>query len=331
MEPNDIGRTSNTDNMINNTKIRYRETRPGRIFRTYMLTLTTRYELNYDRDVVGRWFRPSVTATFNNFWTAGGSFTKTFRALNPALTRGGPLMQVPASWSANASLGNAATSQTRFSASTTFTGNEDGGSARRVNGSLSFFMGPRWRLAIDPSYDRTINDQQYVTTQSGGGFHTYDSRYIFAFIDRSTLSTEIRTAFTLKPNVNLDVYAEPFASSGRYYDFGELLRARERARLTYGTAGTKEEIAPNGDRRVTTADGTFTIANTDFNMRSLRANVVLRWEWRPGSTLYVVWQQDRSVRDEIGTRASLRDLLGSLTAPGSNVLAIKTSFWLPVR
>jgi hypothetical protein len=331
MEPNDIGRTSNTDNMINNTNIRYRETRPGRIFRTYMLTLTTRYELNYDRDVVGRWFRPSVTATFNNFWTAGGSFTKTFRALNPALTRGGPLMQVPASWSANASLGNAATSQTRFSASTTFTGNEDGGSARRVNGSLSFFMGPRWRLAIDPSYDRTINDQQYVTTQSGGGFHTYDSRYIFAFIDRSTLSTEIRTAFTLKPNVNLDVYAEPFASSGRYYDFGELLRARERARLTYGTAGTKEEIAPNGDRRVTTADGTFTIANTDFNMRSLRANVVLRWEWRPGSTLYVVWQQDRSVRDEIGTRASLRDLLGSLTAPGSNVLAIKTSFWLPVR
>jgi hypothetical protein len=101
--------------------------------------------------------------------------------------------------------------------------------------------------------------------------------------------------------------------------------------LTYGTAGTKEEIAPNGDRRVTTADGTFTIANTYFNMRSLRANVVLRWEWRPGSTLYVVWQQDRSVRDEIGTRASLRDLLGSLTAPGSNVLAIKTSFWLPVR
>ena len=331
MEPNDIGRTSNTDNMINNTNVRYRETRPGRIFRTYTLTLTTRYELNYDRDVVGRWFRPSVSATFNNFWTASGSFTKTFRALNPALTRGGPLMQRPASWSATASLATPSTSQTRMSGSVSLSGSEDGGRSRRANGSFSFHFGPRWRLAIDPSFDHTIDDQQYVTTLSEGGSGTFGSRYLFAYIDRHTLSTEIRAAFTLKPNVNVDVYAEPFASSGRYDTFGELLRARERARLTYGTMGTTEIVTPNGDRTVTTADGTFTIANRDFNVRSLRGNVVLRWEWRPGSTLYLVWQQDRSLREIIGTRAGLGDLLGSLTAPGTNVLAIKTSFWLPVR
>ena len=67
---------------------------------------------------------------------------------------------------------------------------------------------------------------------------TYNNRYIFAYIDRSTVSTEFRMGLTLKPDMNLDVYAEPFAASGRYYDYGELLAPGSRERITYGTAGT---------------------------------------------------------------------------------------------
>ena len=331
MEPNDIGRTSNTDNMINNTNIRYRETTPGRFFRNYTVMLTTRYELNYDRAVVGRWLRPSVSAMFRNFWTITGAYTQQFRGLDPALTRGGPLMQRPAGWIATASLRSAATAQTSWSGSATMTGNEDGGRARRANGSLAFRPGPRWRLSIDPSFDHTVNDQQYVTRLSGGGARTYGNRYLFAYIDRRTIATEIRMGFTLKPNVNVDVYAEPFASSGRYYRIGELLRAGERARLLYGAADTTLQVAPNGDRNVTTGDGSFTIANPDFRVRSMRSTAVVRWEWRPGSTLYLVWQQDRSLRQQIDIRAGFRDLVGALSAPGSNSFVIKTSVWLPVH
>jgi hypothetical protein len=143
------------------------------------------------------------------------------------------------------------------------------------------------------------------------------------------LSTELRMSLTVKPDVNLDVYAEPFASSGRYYDFGELLRAGGRERLTYGTSGTAVELKPNGDRVITTSGTTFPLANRDFHVRSFRSNVVLRWEWRPGSTLYVVWQQDRELRRDVSSPAGFADAFRSLTAPGRNLLSLKTSFWLP--
>ena len=69
----------------------------------------------------------------------------------------------------------------------------------------------------------------------------------------------------------------------------------------------------------------------DFNARSFRSNVVLRWEWKPGSTLFVVWQQNRSAFDPVATRASLSDMFHSVGAPGDHVLAMKTTFWLSGR
>src|SRR5688572_4077889 len=116
--------------------------------------------------------------------------------------------------------------------------------------------------------------------------------------------------------MNLDVYAEPFAASGRYYDYGELLAPRTAQRLTYGQSNTTIESTADGSRVVRIDDTSFTLRNRDFNTLSFRSNVVLRWEWRPGSTLYVVWQQDRAGSEAIGSRVGLSDMFRSLTASG---------------
>jgi hypothetical protein len=132
--------------------------------------------------------------------------------------------------------------------------------------------------------------------------------------------------------MNLDVYAEPFAASGRYYDYGELLKPKARDRITYGeTPGTTLTLLSNGDRVVSEGFSAFTLRNRDFNTLSFRSNVVLRWEWRPGSTLYLVWQQDRTGTEAFGSRVGVGDMFDSLTAPGSNFFVVKTSFWLPIR
>jgi len=167
-----------------------------------------------------------------------------------------------------------------------------------------------------------------VTELSGGSPATYGSRYIFGFIDRTTLAVEVRVNFTLKPDLNLDLYAQPFAASGRYYDLGELPEPRSRNLRTYGTDGTTLERRPDGDYEVTDGADTFVLTNRDFNVRSFRSTSVLRWEWRPGSTLYIVWQQDRSGLREIGARAGPGDLFRSLTASGDNFFAVKVSYWL---
>ena len=71
------------------------------------------------------------------------------------------------------------------------------------------------------------------------------------------------------------------------------------------------------------------VVASDFNVRSFRSNVVVRWEWRPGSTFYLVWQQDRSGNRPIG-RAGLADVLDGFGATGDNFLAVKASYWLPI-
>lgn len=136
--------------------------------------------------------------------------------------------------------------------------------------------------------------------------------------------------YTLKPDVNIDLYAEPFAASGRYYDFGELAAPRARELRGYGTDGTTVSTRPDGSRFITDGSAAFTLRNYDFNVRSFRNNVVLRWEWRPGSTLYLVWQQDRRVSEPLGAHVGAGDVLRSLTAPGSNYFVVKMSFWKPI-
>ena len=188
--------------------------------------------------------------------------------------------------------------------------------------------GPQWQVSLSPSYERQVDPRQYLTTLSGGSASTYGNRYIFAFIDRTTLSLQARVNYTLRPDLNLDLYAQPFAASGRYYDFGEVPEPRSRILRTYGTDGTTIERIPDGDYEVIDGTETFVLANRDFNVRSFRSTSVLRWEWRPGSTFYVVWQQDRSGFKEIGDRVGPRDLFRSLTTPGDNLFAVKVRYWL---
>ena len=74
----------------------------------------------------------------------------------------------------------------------------------------------------------------------------------------------------------------------------------------------------------------FTLSNRDFHVRSFRSNVVMRWEWTPGSTLFVVWQQNRRTSDAYRDAVRLSELWRTTQAAGDNFLSVKMSFWLPV-
>jgi hypothetical protein len=330
-ETNDVANFNSADGIMPTAGITYRETTPNKFFRSYSFGLNETTEWNFGGDPQSRQLRPSMNLTWANYWTTSVSFSRNFQTNDASLTRGGPLMEKPRAWSSSVSLGNRSTSPTRWSISTTNGGNEDDGSTHRVSGSVSIRPAPRWQLSASPLYEKLTEPQQYATTITGGGpAATFNNRYIFAFIDRTTISTEFRLGFTLKPDMNLDVYGEPFAASGRYYDFGELMVPGTRERLTYGVApGTSIVTQPDGNRLVTVDSTQFTVRTRDFNSLSFRSNVVLRWEWRAGSTLYVVWQADRAQSQVLSTPVDVSDMFRSAGAPGNNFFIIKTSFWMP--
>jgi len=330
-EVNDVAQLNGADGMLSNANLRWRETQPGKVLRSYYVQLDANTDTTLRQVMQTGRIRGTVNVTWLNYWTSGIQFSRDLATTSVSLTRGGPLMARGPGWSVNVNGGNRASSRTRVTASAFHQTNDDGASTNRITGLVSMRPGPRWQFSVSPFYDRVTEPQQYVSTLSGGRPVTYGNRYVFAFIDRSTASIEGRLTLTLKPDVNLDVYAEPFAASGRYYDYGELLAPGSRERLKYGTSGTTLTINPDGSQVVTDGAATINLRNRDFNTLSFRSNVVLRWEWRTGSTLYVVWQQDRAGTEVLGTRVNVGDAFRSLTAPGPNIFLIKTSFWIPVK
>jgi hypothetical protein len=328
LELNEIGRLNSGDGIQPSARIEYRETVPGRWWRSYSINISNRDEVTFGGDVQQVQFMPGFNTTWRNFWQTrlGGVYTR--RMQNARLTRGGPSMEQPAAWRASFEVENSDASQTRGEMSVQYGRNEDGGLTFEIEPELTIQPSPQWQLSISPSYERQVESQQYISTLAGGRAATYGSRYIFANVDRSTYATQVRLNYTFKPDLTLDFYGEPFAASGRYDRVGELAAARTRLRRLYGTDGTTLTTLADGSQVVTDGNATFTLRNRDFNVQSFRSNLVLRWEWRAGSTLYLVWQQNRSTQEATRTRASLADMFRSISQTGDNFLAIKASFWI---
>ena len=207
---------------------------------------------------------------------------------------------------------------------------ENGSWEQSVEMSLSMRPGERWELSFDPEWNRGTDTRQFVTTEDNGRPETFGTRYIFSHVELSEISGRFRVNYTFTPNLTLETYVEPFAASGRFHSFGETLAPRSRALLVYGTNGTTIARNTDGTHTVTAGAQTFDIDNEDFNERSLRTNAVLRWEWRLGSTLYLVWQQNRSA-DLPFAAVRPGHLLDALDTRGENFLAIKVSYWTSLR
>ena len=252
-ETNDIAQLNGADGFLNNANLRYRETRPGKVFRAYSFNTDVSSDTHGARADADRpralHAQPHVGELLDDQRGAG---TRPGEPERLAHTRRAADGAGPG-WTVTASVGSRSSSATRVSASTTLSTNDDGASVARVSGSLSLRPDPRWQLSVTPLFDRVTEPQQYISTLSGGRPQTYNSRYVFAFIDRGTMSMQYRLGLTLKPDMNLDVYAEPFAASGHYYDYGELLAPGSRERLVYGTEGTTVQVSLMAGRSSTRA------------------------------------------------------------------------------
>ncbi len=330
LEHNDIGRLTSADGIQLSGDVRYRETVPGKWLRAYWVGGRQSNEWTFGRERDNKSAVAYTSVTFNNFWTGTATYTQSFNRFDIRLARGGPTMTAPPSRTLNVTLKNRASSPRAWSLDLTKSANVDGGYNHRLISSLTLKLGPRWQFTAAPTLQRQVDTQQYITVLPGGRPETYGSRYVFGAIDRHTYTMQFRTGFTLKPDLNLDVYAEPFAASGRYWNIGELLAPRTRLRIAYGTGGTSSSVQPDGSLLVRDGLSSFTIPNNNFNVHSFRSNVVLRWEYRPGSTFFLVWQQDRRLSEPIATSVGFGDPFRSLTVPGTNAFIVKTSFWLPL-
>ena len=326
-ESNDLGRLSSADGLQTGSWVAYRETSPGRWYRNYQVKFTHDRRFTYDWIRRQGFLQGEGSLELPNFWKTTVYATRNLRAQDERLTRGGPLMGTPRGWNFAALVDSNPARRVQTGYTFEYGRNEEGGLNFSAGTEWRYRSGSRWGVSASPQYLRLVDVRQYLTTLVGGPESTFGSRYVFGRVDRSTYSTQLRANYTFKPDMTLDLYAEPFAASGRYDNIGQLAAARSRFLRQYGTDGTTLSPLPNGNLQVTDGEASFVLPNRDFSVLSFRSNLVLRWEWRPGSTLYLVWQQDRAA-DALGaSRATIGDMFSSLRARGDNYFVVKASFW----
>ena len=260
---NDAGQMRSGDDIDFNADIQLRDTKPNK----YVRYLSVRHVSavagwNYGRIQQYLRFNQNGQATLHSFWRLTGRVVVHRRSMSDDLTRGGPLMGTPNAYTLTAQVTSRPNVPTTWTARTEYFDDEFGGwrwdastgldhaagvAVAGVGGSDVLALGGR----------SPIRDHAQATARAA----TFGQRYIFAFIERSTLSARFRLNYAFTPNFTVEGYAEPFAASGRFYDFGELPAPKSRELRTYGAAGTGTTIAKNAAGVSTVTDGatTFTI------------------------------------------------------------------------
>jgi hypothetical protein len=335
-EINDAGRIVTADGLGVSGTLTYRETRPGRLFRNYALSFNTGAEWNFGGERLFSTTRMDASLTFLNQRQLLLTGWVDHRGRDQRLTRGGPLAGTALSWVTITQY------RSNFAARTTWSGrlyygrNEFGGLTYRLSGGLTARPSTRWLVSASPNYLFQREKRQYITSlPSAAAVNTYGRRYVFATLDYNEWSVPLRFNYAFTPDLTLELYAQPFLASGKFYGHGELERAGGAALRVYGVApGTSATRDPaTGDVTVNDNGDVFTLTaipgvTQDFSLASIRSNTVLRWEWRRGSTLYLVWQQNRGGSVFSGERVRVTDLFDGLSHEGDNFFAVKVAYWI---
>jgi hypothetical protein len=305
-DTNDLGFIRRADSISQSNWMQWRDEKPGKFLRTFRFNLNQWSTHNFDGDRLD--FGGNVNAhwTFQNNWSTGGGFTQIARGFDDRATRGGPGANFEPLWSVWSYVETDSRKPVSFDAFLGGGRSEFGQRFFDLNPALTFR--PKTSLSISGGlrFNRSGNDAQWVTNEESPDLPTH---YVFANLDQTTVGITTRVNYTMSPTLSLQIYAEPFVSAGEYTDYKELADGRAR------------------DWRLRYSPYAYT-GNADFNFRSFRTTNVLRWEYRPGSALFVVWQQGREENESFGKFRFTRDFGGVFGVPANNVFLVKFSYWL---
>jgi len=332
---NDLGFMFRTD-MINASIVSgYRWLEPNGLFRNQSLDIAAYGTSDTGGLIDGGGFGAWYGAQFTNYWRLNGHVFFNPEVNQPRLTRGGPNMRSSNSRELSLNLSTDHRKKYVLSANLFVRGNDAG--SRNTNGGISLQIKPSSSLSLEvgPQYSWEKEDAQYYDTISDPTMiNTYDHRYIFSDLDYKQFSIESRIDWTFTPKLTLQAYFQPLFAVGDYSNLKELSRPDSREFSIYGqdngsTVEYRSDLDPNNPWLIvpdgTNPGNTFQLSENDFNFKSLKVNMVLRWEYGAGSTFFLVWTQDRVNFDDPGKFDLGRDSRSLFEAPGENIIMVKIS------
>jgi uncharacterized protein DUF5916/cellulose/xylan binding protein with CBM9 domain len=308
-ETNDLGYLQSADQVLTVLWAGYNQWEPKWIYRRYNINFDVYSLWNFGGYNIGKGFEFNASMGFKNFWSAWMRGNINGSSLSAGTLRGGPMIDLPGDANFIAGFSSDNRKKLVFNAH-----------AKGVQGKENSSNTFHWEIEIEykptdylvistnPSFTKSSSELQYVTVENINN----TDKYIFASINRETISMSFRVNLNLSPNLTLQYWGQPFIATGNYFDHKLIIDPiadsyRDRF-ITY----SENQIELDNDHYNIdeNSDGItdYSFDKNDFNVQEFLSNMVLRWEYNPGSSVYLVWNQTRSNSNDTGYLDLLNDL-----------------------
>ena len=331
-ETNDVGFLARADYINAHIYAGYQWLQPDRIFRTKTVTGVVLGEYNFGGKKTRESYQLFLIGQFLNYWSVSFGIAHYAEAYDDQRTRGGPLMKALSSQSAILNISSDSRKPFYGSLSTSGARGESGAWLSTAGFSFSWKASRTLSASLSFDYIRNHDVRQYVDAiPDPYAQQTYGTRYIFGVLDQNQLATTLRLNWAFTPKMSFQLYVQPLLSTGSYTGIKELAQPGTFSFNTYGEGASR--ITSSNNRYTIDPDGPagpappFAIDNPDFNFKSLRANAVFRWEYMPGSTIYLVWTNEKMDYESRGDFLLGRDVDRLLRVSPDNVYSIKITYW----
>ncbi|HVZ78311.1 MAG TPA: DUF5916 domain-containing protein [Gemmatimonadaceae bacterium] len=337
-EVNDLSYLARADYWWMNGNVGRQWTEPTSWYRNLVVLAGGQQQFDFEGDRTDLQQQAYFGMQLPNYWNWRSFAIHHPAVLDPGALRGGPIVQRPGYNDYSVGLTGDNRQAVVWGMSTEWaTGVGAVNQSVSLMPSVTFKFGQNANVDFTPMYSKGKGPQYVMEVLDPTAVAFSGARYVMSDLDQTSLSLDTRLNMTFTPNVTLELYAQPYFVSGRYGSFGEYAAPRALQRLVYGRdmGGISATTDASGHVTAYTVDPdgsgpaqAFTIANPDFSYVSLRGNAVLRWEYRPGSTIFLVWQQQRTGTTPDGSFDLARGRADLFRERPVNVFQLKVNYWV---
>ena len=333
LEMNDIGFQRNADDITHYNWMSYKSLKPFSIFRSLQVNYNHYVSWNFEGKHTYLGFNNNANATFNNQWGMGYGMHYAVIDYTDSALRGGPMLRLPKSFEASWYLQSDKRKKFQFKINLRqTTGESNSFTNKSASLSLSYVPINSFNISLSGSISSNNQELQYVSTEYSGIGNNSIPRYINANLDQDTFNLSLRLNYTITPELTIQYYGSPFISRGRYNNFKYITNSLASKftdrfqqyntnQITYDSASDSYLVDENID-----ATTDFSISNPDFSFIQFQSNLVARWEYIPGSEIFLVWSQGltRNGNPMDKLLPSLNDNIFGQTA--HNIFLIKATY-----
>jgi len=333
LELNDMGYMQRADNVLSVLWTGYNFTEPFSIFRRLNLNNDVYLANDFGGQITGIGYEYNVHSSFKNYWGAGLGGGFNFLEVSNRMLRGGPSMYMPNNGRFRIHL---MSDDRKAISGGTFVRFSWGAEDSENRNSYTVFMTFRpintLSISLAPSYSHNLQELQYVGQEEMNG----DPRYVFGSIDQKVLSMSLRINFNITPDLTIQYWGQPFTASGEYSDFKMITDSKADEYSDRFHVYTDEQISLDEDTYLIDENSDlntdYSFENPEFSVNEWLSNLVVRWEFLPGSTAYLVWSQTRNhyVQDGNFDAWENMNLMFTDGSP-TNVFLVKFSYRFGLR